>query len=95
MEDIVSNGNIVHFIWGKPRKREDEGCINETPVEANFEFYSYLILDKFLSNKMKEKKNDMCAVIRKTVTLKRRKVVPEGENSKEKWLGRYLNKVTG
>ena len=44
---------------------------------------------------MKEKKNDMCAVIRKTVTLKRRKVVPEGENSKEKWLGRYLNKVTG
>ena len=66
-------GKIVHFLCGKPGKEkmrdwEDEGqtCIEETPVETNSGTCSHLTLDNFLSNKMKENKNDIRAVIGKT-----------------------------
>ena len=92
------------FIFGKPGEGEDEGygqqvtcntCIEETPVETNSETCSHLTLDKFLSNKMKESKNDARTVVGKIVTSKKRNVVPEEENGEKKWLGRYLNKIIG
>ena len=83
---------IVHFIWRKPREREDQRygqkvtfntCIKETPIEI----CSHLILDKFLSNKMKEKKNDIRAVIGKTVTAKKKESGSRGRKLQEEMAG--------
>ena len=85
---------IVHCICvyeGYGQQVTCSTCIEETPVETNSETYSH---SKFISNKMKENENDISPVIGKTVTTKKRKVVPEEKKGEKKWLGRYLNKVT-
>ena len=60
-------GKIVHFIYGKSGEGDEEygqqvtcnNCIEETPVETSSETFYHLTLDKFLSNKVKENKNDI------------------------------------
>ena len=70
-------------------------CIEETPVETNSWTCSHLTLDKSPSNKMRENKNDIRAVIGKTVTTKKKESGARGRNGENKWLERYLIKVTG
>lgn len=45
------------------------------------------MLDKFLSNKMKEKKNDIRAVIGKTVTAKKKESGSRGRKLQEEMAG--------
>ena len=45
------------------------------------------MLDKFLSNKMKKKKNDIRAVIRKTVTAKKKESGSRGRKQKKEMAG--------
>ena len=85
-------GKIVHFICAKPGEGEDKGyreqvtcntCIEETPVETNSWTCSHLTLDKSLSNKMKENKNDIRAVIGKTVTTKKKESGARGRKRRK------------
>ena len=100
------------FIFGKPGKGEDEGygqqvtrntCIEETPVETNSVTCSHLTLDKFLSNKMKESKNDARTVVGKIVTTKKKERGARGRKRRKEmareipkqghWMNKFIKKA--
>ena len=78
-------------------------CIEETPIETNSETCSHLTLDKFLSNKMKENKNDIRALVGKTVTTEKKESGARGRKQRKEmareiskqghWMNEFMKKA--